>query len=54
MHRSTQPSIKTNNSDSEYALRVCLTQNKASLAKQKPYQNSNHINCIKVNSTCDP
>ena len=50
MHRSTQPSIKTKNSDSEHALHVCLTQNIASLAKQIPNQNSNHLNCIKVNS----
>ena len=51
MYRSTLPSFKTNNSDSEHALRVCLTQNNASLAKQKLNQNSNHINCTKLNST---
>ena len=34
MYRSTLHSLKTNNSDSEHALRVCLTQNNASLAKQ--------------------
>ena len=51
MHRSIQPSNKTNNSDSDHARRVCLTKIKASLGKQRPNQNSNHINCLKVNST---
>ena len=43
MHRSNQPFIKTKISDSEHALRVCLTQNKASprqanfLSKFKPH-----------------
>ena len=51
MHRSTQPSIKTNNSDSEHVLRVCLTKNKASIATKIPNQNSNNINCLKINGT---
>ena len=54
MYRSTLPSFKTNNSDSEHALRVCLTQNNASLAKQRLNQSSNHINCAKFNSTHAP
>ena len=51
MHRSTQSSIKTINSDSEHAPRVGLTKNKASFAKQITNQKSNINNCLKVNST---
>ena len=32
-------------------MRVSLTQNNSTLAKQKPNQNSTHINCIKFDST---
>ena len=42
------------NTDSEYAVRVRLTQNNSILAKQKPNQNSNHINCTKFDSTLAP
>ena len=54
MYRSTLPSFKTKNSDSEHALRVCLTQKKESLAKQRLNQISNHINCTKFNSIHAP
>ena len=50
MYRSTLPFFNINNPDSEYALRVCLTQNNASLTNQKLNQNFNHTNCIKFTS----
>ena len=53
-HSSKSSFEQTNNFVSEHALRVCFTQNKASLAKQIPNQNSSHIYCLKVNSTYDP
>ena len=44
----------TINSDSAYAMRVRLTKNNSILPKQKPNQNSNHINCTKFDSTLVP
>ena len=54
MYCSTLSNFKTNNSDSEHALRVCLTQNNASLAKQRFSQNSSYINCTQFNNTHAP
>ena len=41
----------TINSDSQHVKRVRLTQNNSTLAKQKPNQNSTHINYTKFDST---
>ena len=54
MYHSNLPSFTTINSDSEHALRVRLTQTKATHAKQNPNQNIYHNNCTNFDSTHAP